>query len=433
MNENASRIFATLIRLCDDLAWGRPADEDALFSLTRNGSSTPELERLAEAFGMMLVKVEARELHRAELLEKVDQLTQELEHQRLRQHEENQRLVEHLQREYNVRRIIGRCPAMREVVTQALAIARRPINTLILGPSGTGKEIFAKTIHYHSPRRNARFVAVNCTAIPDSLFESEMFGLEKGVATGVSARRGLVEEASGGTLFLDELADMSLPNQAKLLRVLEEREVLRVGSTRPVPVDIKIIAATNVNLKQAVDEGRFRQDLYYRLNVAELTLPPLRERGDDILLLARHLLAQHARSMEREALTLAPATQQCLLAYDWPGNVRELGNEMERAAALTVDSVIRPSDLSPKLLAALAGGGSISVAAPSPAVAAAPEASPPSFNLEQAEYRLIGQALEACRGNKSRAAELLGITREGLRKKLQRRERTPIHEGRNNA
>lgn len=265
-------------------------------------------------------------------------------------------------------------------------------------------------------------MAVNCTAIPDSLFESEMFGIEKGVATGVSARRGLVEEASGGTLFLDELADMSLPNQAKLLRVLEEREVLRVGSARPVPVDIKVIAATNVDLRQAVARGRFREDLYYRLNVAELTLPPLRERGDDILLLARHLLAQHAHNMERAALTLAPATQQCLLAYDWPGNVRELSNEMERAAALTVDTVIRPSDLSPKLLAALARHGCIKTGATAPR-----EPLPDirtTFNLEQAERLLVQRALDACQGNKSRAAELLGITREGLRKKLLRLDKT---------
>lgn len=301
------------------------------------------------------------------------------------------------------------------------------IKVLILGPSGTGKEIFAKTIHYHSPRRDAPFVAVNCTAIPESLFESEMFGIEKGVATGVSARRGLVEEASGGTLFLDELADMSLPNQAKLLRVLEEREVLRVGSARPVPVDIKVIAATNVDLRQAVARGRFRQDLYYRLNVAELMLPPLHERGDDILLLARHLLAQHARNMERAALILAPATQQCLLAYDWPGNVRELSNEMERAAALTVDTVVRPSDLSPKLLAALARHGGIRTPG---AALREPPVVQETFNLEQTERLLVQRALDACQGNKSRAAELLGITREGLRKKLLRLGRTArSHDG----
>lgn len=225
---------------------------------------------------MMTVKVEAREFQRAGLIEELEQRNRELEEARARLQERNVQLVETLRREYNVRRVIGHCDAMNRVVSQALAIARRPINTLILGPTGTGKEVIAKTIHYHSPRREAPFVAVNCTAIPDSLFESEMFGIEKGVATGVNARRGLVEEASGGTLFLDELADMSLANQAKLLRVLEEREVLRVGSAKPVPVDIKIIAATNVNLEEAVKDGRFREDLYYRINVAELRLPPAR-------------------------------------------------------------------------------------------------------------------------------------------------------------
>lgn len=211
---DAVDVLEKLIRLCDDLAWGRPADENALFALTRKGASTPQLERLAEAFGMMTVKVEAREFQRAGLIEELEQRNQELEEARARLQERNVQLVETLRREYNVRRVIGHCDAMRRVVNQALAIARRPINTLILGPTGTGKEVIAKTIHYHSPRREAPFIAVNCTAIPDSLFESELFGIEKGVATGVNARRGLVEEASGGTLFLDELADMSLTNQA---------------------------------------------------------------------------------------------------------------------------------------------------------------------------------------------------------------------------
>ena len=395
MHEKNARTLALLIRLCDDLAWGRPADADALFALTREGSSSPELERLAEAFGMMIVKVEAREFQRAELLEKVEQLSQELEKSRLRLHEANRQVVETLQKEYNVRRIIGRCPA------QALAIARRPINTLILGPSGTGKEIFAKTIHYHSPRRDAPFVAVNCTAIPESLFESEMFGIEKGVATGVSARRGLVEEASGGTLFLDELADMSLPNQAKLLRVLEEREVLRVGSARPVPVDIKVIAATNVDLRQAVARGRFRQDLYYRLNVAELMLPPLHERGDDILLLARHLLAQHARNMERAALILAPATQQCLLAYDWPGNVRELQHTIERAVILGDGSLLKPENF---LFHS----------------SVRQKKEEEVLNLEQLERQAVDKAMRLSEGNITRAAEYLGITRFALYRKLEK-------------
>ena len=416
MHEKNARTLALLIRLCDDLAWGRPADADALFALTREGSSSPELERLAEAFGMMIVKVEAREFQRAELLEKVEQLSQELEKSRLRLHEDNRQVVETLQKEYNVRRIIGRCPAMRQVVAQALAIARRPINTLILGPSGTGKEIFAKTIHYHSPRRDAPFVAVNCTAIPESLFESEMFGIEKGVATGVSARRGLVEEASGGTLFLDELADMSLPNQAKLLRVLEEREVLRVGSARPVPVDIKVIAATNVDLRQAVARGRFRQDLYYRLNVAELMLPPLHERGDDILLLAQSFLERYCAEMGRERLSLSDAVQGLLLRYAWPGNVRELNNEMKRAAALTPGNVVELKNLSSRILESEAGREYLCRHEEK----LERELASMPLNLQQAEAVLIRRALEQAGGRKVKAAELLGITREGLRKKLQR-------------
>ena len=418
-----TQLLDTLIHLCDDLAWNRPADENMLFKLTSQGSSTPSLERLAEAFGMMVVKVESRDFHRSELMAQLEQVTKELEEARACLHEHNVRIVNRLQREFNVRRILGRCPAMKRCVALALAIAKRPVNTLILGPSGTGKEVFAKTIHYHSPRGEGPFVAVNCTAIPNSLFESEMFGIEKGVATGVTARRGLIEEASGGTLFLDELADMSLANQAKLLRVLEEREVLRVGSAKPVPVDLKVIAATNVDLKAAVQAGKFREDLYYRISVAELSLPPLHERGDDVLLLAQHLLNQHANFMQREPMTLAAATQQCLMGYNWPGNVRELSNEMERAAALTVGNVIRPSDLSLKILDYLAGHGGLRTVQPERQAASMDGALPlpgDMLNLADAEKVLVRRALELSNGNKSRAAELLGITREGLRKKLQK-------------
>ena len=410
MHEKNARTLALLIRLCDDLAWGRPADEDALFALTREGSSSPELERLAEAFGMMIVKVEAREFHRAELLEKVEQLSQELGKSRLRLHEENRQVVETLQKEYNVRRIIGRCPAMRQVVAQALAIARRPINTLILGPSGTGKEIFAKTIHYHSPRRDAPFVAVNCTAIPDSLFESEMFGIEKGVATGVSARRGLVEEASGGTLFLDELADMSLPNQAKLLRVLEEREVLRVGSARPVPVDIKVIAATNVDLRQAVARGRFREDLYYRLNVVEVHIPPLTERKDDIPLLVNFQLKKLSREMTKEVRSVSKEVMELLMGYDWPGNVRELNNVLEHAMNICQGDTLKLEHFDSFVSRVLEKRVPVDFSAESP--------------LERvranAEAAAIRRALELTQNNRSMAARLLKISRTALYDKMQK-------------
>ena len=340
----------TLINLCDDLAWGRPASEDRLFALTKEGAGPKNYVRLAEAFGMMLVKVESREYHRSQLIADLKTRNAELEEAHRLLAERNTHLMRTIQENYQTKKIVGQCEAMRKVIQLALTIARRPINTLILGPTGAGKEVIAKAIHFNSPRREGPFVAVNCTAIPDSLFESEMFGIEKGIATGVNARKGLIEEASGGTLFLDELADMTLPNQAKLLRVLEEREVLRVGSSKPVSVDIKLIAATNANLEEAVRKGNFREDLYYRINVAEIRVPPLRDRGDDILLLAQLFLERHCTYMGRPRLSLSPAVCRQLLQYGWPGNVRELNNEMERAASLTIGNRVELSDLSTRIV-----------------------------------------------------------------------------------
>lgn len=312
--------------------------------------------------------------------------------------------------------IIGQSEPMRRVFELARSIARRPINTLILGPTGTGKEVLARYLHHQSPRSRGPFIAVNCTAIPDTLFESAMFGIEKGVATGVSSRKGLVEEASGGTLFLDELAEMSLANQAKLLRVLEQREVVRVGSVHPIPVDILLVSATNVNLEQAVKEGRFREDLFYRVNVVEMRLPPLCERGDDILLLAQSFLERYCAEMGRERLSLSPAVQGLLLRYAWPGNVRELNNEMKRAAALTPGNTVELSHLSGRILESEAGKEYLC----RQQVEAKRELEELPLNLQDAEAVLIRRALEKAGGRKVKAAELLGITREGLRKKLQR-------------
>lgn len=412
----------TLIDLCDDLAWGRPADEAKLFRLTTPQSGSPSFVRLAEAFGLMLVKVAGRELENSRLIEELNIRNAELEDARKELLDRNAVLLHAVQDTYEIKNIIARCPAMRRVMTLALSIARRPINTLLLGPTGSGKEVIAKLIHTQSPRKEGPFVAVNCTAIPDSLFESEMFGIEKGVATGVSARKGLVEEAAGGTLFLDELAEMTLANQAKLLRVLEEREVVRVGSSKPIPVDIKVIAATHVPLADAVRAGKFREDLYYRINVVEIQLPRLRERGDDILLLAQSFLERHCSLLQRPRLTLTPEARDLLLRYPWPGNVRELNNEMERAAALTSGTLVAVEDLSPRLLGSVAPRDSV----PSRVelcAADAGDALPQGetvFDLERLERDTILKALQYTEGNRSRAATLLGVTREGLRKKLLR-------------
>ncbi len=414
----------TLINLCDDLAWGRPASEDRLFALTKEGAGPKNYVRLAEAFGMMLVKVESREYHRSQLIADLKTRNAELEEAHRLLAERNTHLMRTIQENYQTKKIVGQCEAMRKVIQLALTIARRPINTLILGPTGAGKEVIAKAIHFNSPRREGPFVAVNCTAIPDSLFESEMFGIEKGIATGVNARKGLIEEASGGTLFLDELADMTLPNQAKLLRVLEEREVLRVGSSKPVSVDIKLIAATTANLEEAVRKGNFREDLYYRINVAEIRVPPLRDRGDDILLLAQLFLERHCTYMGRPRLSLSPAVCRQLLQYGWPGNVRELNNEMERAASLTIGNRVELSDLSTRIVPdevrchLLETEPLISRDGADTHQAETPTAQ--NYNLQEMERKLILDVLNKTGGNKSKAAELLGITREGLRKKLLR-------------
>jgi DNA-binding NtrC family response regulator len=427
------KFLNTLISLCDDLAWGRPASEELLFDLTRPGAGPEDYVRLAEAFGMMLVKVEGREFHRDELISELKARNAELEEIRALLAQRNRHLMQTVQDAYQPRRIIGSSEGMRRVVDLALSIARRPINTVILGPTGAGKEIVAKMVHYNSPRREGPFVAVNCSAIPENLFESEMFGIEKGAASGVGFRRGLVEEASGGTLFLDEVGEMSLAHQAKFLRVLEEQEVQRVGRNKPLPVDVKVIAATNVSLEEAVREGRFRSDLYYRISVAEIRLPPLCERGDDTLILAQHFLEEHCARMGRPRLILAAAAREALLAYSWPGNVRELGNEMERAASLTVGERVEAMDLSPRITGPCRAAVSELVtnisAASGPASGAVlcggndpvpNHKEGADLNLQIVERRVVSEALARCAGNKTRAAELLGITREGLRKKLQR-------------
>ncbi len=442
-NRTMEKYLQDFIALCDDLAWGRVADEEALYQLTQRTDVPKEVNALAEAFGLMLVKISAREYHRDQLIETLQEQNIVLEEARKMLLKKNIALEAGIESTYSKNAIVGQDEALRKQVDLALTIARRPINTMIMGPTGSGKEVFAKTIHYNSARRDAPFIAVNCTAIPETLFESEMFGIEKNVATGVSARKGIFEEAHEGTLFLDEIADMSLANQAKLLRVLEERKITRVGSVKEVPVNFLLISASHKNFPELIKQGKFREDLFYRINVVEIDLPPLNERGQDILILANYFLARHEKNMLRSGMRLSNLVKQALLHYTWPGNVRELNNEMERAAALSLGDIVEFSDLSQKIqqnvadkidiesLASQEKEMSDSQGGTADGTAKSTEASSEAFsengvglsslpvNLQDAEKMIIKHVLDSCE-NKSKAAEILGITREGLRKKLLR-------------
>lgn len=258
-----------------------------------------------------------------------------------RMRRQNAALKADLAREYPVAGMIGRCAAMRQVFARIDKVAPTDTTVLIQGESGTGKELVARALHEKSPRRDAPLIAVNCAALPEGLIEAELFGHEKGAFTGaVGTRRGLVEAADGGTLFLDEIAELPTQAQARLLRVLQEGEIRRVGTTHARRVDVRLVAATHSDLAQRVRDGGFRQDLYFRIHVMEIRLPPLRERVQDIPELAEHLLGQVCQRLNRRGLRLAHDAVECLSRYSWPGNVRELRNAVERAVILSESNVI---------------------------------------------------------------------------------------------
>ncbi len=440
MEHSSDEIFEKIISLCEDVAWGRTIQEESLYSYTIEGATSEKLRQLAEVFGFMLVKLGVREEYNNRLISELTQKNTELEEIKNLVQKRNSKLMEIVQTQHNAKRIIGQCEPMQKAIKFALSIAKRPVNTMLLGETGTGKEEFAKLIHFSSERCEGPFIAVNCSAIPDTLFESEMFGIEKGVATGVAQKKGMFEEANKGTLFLDEIADMPLAHQAKLLRVLEEQELTRVGSVKTIALDIKVISAANINLEQAVKNGSFRMDLFYRLNVAEIQIPPLRQRGDDILLLAQRFLDFHCYQMKQQKLGISQSARQALLSYPWPGNVRELNNEMERAVVLSLGENVELEDLSPKIVETLKKQTVNYLKSPAPLPSLnlqtrqienlgnyqqaekedQKNTSPKNLNLLDMEKYYISQALEKTNGNRSQAAGLLGITREGLRKKLLR-------------
>ena len=328
-------------------------------------------------------------------------------HQR-RLEQENLYLKERLADRFDLSAIIGRSPAMAQLFETVALVAPSDATVLIQGESGTGKELVANAIHQNSARGQGPFIKLNCAALPETLLESELFGHEKGSFTGATARKaGRFQLADKGSIFLDEIAEMAPATQAKILRVLQEKEFEPLGGGRTVKVDVRVIAATNKDLTAEIEAGKFREDLYYRLNVVQISVPPLRERGEDIALLADHFLKLYAEKNQRLIKGLTPRALDLLMRYDWPGNVRELENVVERAVILSRGDAVTTAQL-PKSLQELGGGDQ-----PLPPVNLAP-----GKTLKAIEQEMILKTLDACKGNRTRAAEALGISRRTLQLKL---------------
>ena len=322
---------------------------------------------------------------------------------------ENRALKARLAEVGGTREMVGQSPAFRAFIETLEQAAPTSATVLVLGESGTGKELAARALHQRGARPNGPFVAVNCAALPEGILEAELFGVERGAYTGAVRKEGRFERAHGGTLLLDEVGELPPSAQVKLLRVLQEGEIERLGGTQSVKVDVRLVAATNKDLRKEVAEGRFREDLYYRLNVVELLIPPLRERREDVALLADHFLRRYAAKNSRPVRPLEPAALQLVEEYGWPGNVRELEHALERAVVLCRTEAIQPGDLPEPVRKG--GGGSaghivISIGTP----------------MEEIERRVIHETLRHTRGDKNLAARLLGIAARTIYRKLERRE-----------
>ncbi len=321
--------------------------------------------------------------------------------------EENRQLKAELNSRYQFGNIVGRSPAMREIFSTVERVAPTRATVLLCGESGVGKDMIARAIHQHSPRRDKPFVKLNCTAIPENLMESELFGYEKGAFTGATTTKpGKFEQADTGTVFLDEIGDVPPAVQVKLLRILQEREFERLGSNKTRHIDVRVVAATNVDLREALEQGTFREDLYYRLNVLPINVPPLRERKEDIPFLVEHFIKKLSKDLGSQVDSVAPEAIERLLEFHWPGNVRELENVIERSMVLASGTRLQAADIrletDHRTRPAASNGGFL----------------PEGLSLEQYEQQLIREALRRANGNKSQAARLLGLTRNALRYRL---------------
>lgn len=317
------------------------------------------------------------------------------------------RLKKEVESRYHFHHLIGKSPSMQKIYDLIERISDTSSNVLITGESGTGKELVAKAIHYNGTRKSGPFIAVNCAAIPETLLESELFGFKRGAFTDAKVdKRGLVSEANEGTLFLDEITEMSLPLQAKLLRVIEERQVRPLGDTNSYPIDVRTISTSNRDIKSLIQRGQFREDLYYRLKVIDIELPPLRERREDISLLVQHFIEKFRKEMRKNISEASEDAVKFLLNYSWPGNVRELENVIQRAITLTQHEIILPEDL-PNTMIEEKDESLIK------------KGLREKYTVDQLEKEYIKKVLFEVGGNKSKAAEILGLDRKTLYRKLQ--------------
>jgi DNA-binding NtrC family response regulator len=475
-----SDLFHDIVEFCDQVIAGRREEAHTLLRRLPALPDGPHEDdaRLLRALERLLDSVEEREAKLTDLVAELAALRADQESRAEKLRRENSDLRAGLHGAFKQAAALTSNPAMRLVFRQATRIASVPVPVLLTGETGTGKGIVARYIHYSGSMAKFPLISLNCAAIPASLLESELFGIEKGVASGVSERMGHFENASGGTLVLDEIGDMPMECQVKILKAIEDKSITRVGGRKPVPVNARLISATHRNLEDACAKGEFRRDLFYRLQVVHIHIPPLRERRGDIRPMAAHFLRAAVERYGLAAAAFAPESFRLLESYAWPGNVRELEHEVERAALLAAEPVIQPGDFSPRLAVScplpradarnaagtdpgrpagsLAGnlaeklGGhpdllqniirrmvaySFKAApfatAPARKRRAASRATPVTAgsddfagtappNLAAVERELVQRALHACGGNKTHAARRLGLTREGLRKKLKR-------------
>lgn len=400
------------------------SDLSGLDVLRSYKSIQPESEViLITAFGTMETAIEAVKAGAFDYLSKPFKIDEVLLHvERALNNRnlirENRSLRHQIESQVQLASLVGRSPAMLEVYKKIAMVCDSRSTVLIYGESGTGKELVAKAIHHNGPRTQRHFFAVNCGALPENLLETELFGHVKGSFTGaVENKRGILEEASGGTVFLDEVSEMSPALQVKLLRALEDQEIRRVGSNQAVKVDLRIIAASNRRLAELVEQGKFREDLFYRLRVIEIDLPPLRERGEDVPLLVEHFLEELGRARGR-SVSISSHAMSCLVSYKWPGNVRELENALEAAVALNRSGVLTPEDLPDKLRAASGNGGRLEemfVTLPT---------------MEELEDKYLAHVLSITRGNKTMTSRILGLDRKTLYRMEARFQRRKKPEGR---